>query len=137
MSATGFVRRFWGPNATRLILGDCAILCLLGALVVAASLRAGRGHAPAHAEVSVSGRQAVSLDLGRDAVHDVRGVLGVTRIEVRARRVRVLSSPCPRQVCRHGGWIARPGEVLVCVPNGVVIRLVGEGGDGGPDAVTR
>ena len=88
------------------------------------------------AEVEASGRQALSLDLGRDGVHAVNGPLGRTLLEVRAGRIRVLSSPCPRQACRHGGWADEAGQLLVCVPNELVVRLPGRRA-GAADAVTR
>jgi len=77
-----------------------------------------------------------TFDLERDRVSEIKGPLGVTKIEVRGGRVRVLFSPCPQQACRHGGWIGTAGEMLVCLPNEVVIRLSGQR-DGATDAVSR
>ena len=129
-------RRVWGESWARLVVGDIIVLCLLGAGVVAASLpRTVRGN-PARAAVVVSGEKTLTLDLSCDGVHDVLGAIGVTRVEVRDGKVRVLSSPCPRQVCRHGGWIGAPGTLLVCLPNEIVIRVPGDP-PGGLSAVSR
>ncbi len=38
-------------------------------------------------------------------------------------RVRMLSSPCPDQICVHQEWIEQPGQSIVCLPNRVVIRI--------------
>lgn len=133
---TSVLRRVWGASGARLIVGDAIVLCLLGAAVVAASLPATSGGSPARAQVIVSGERALALDLSRDGEHDVPGPIGVTRVEVRGGKVRVLSSPCPRHVCRHGGWIGAPGTLLVCLPNELVIRVPGES-PGGPSAVSR
>lgn len=130
------LRRVWGTSGARLLVGDVLVLCLLGAAVVAASLPRTAGGSAARAEVVVSGGKALTLDLSRDGVHDVLGAIGVTRVEVLGKKVRVLSSPCPRQVCRHGGWIGEPGTLLVCLPNEVVIRIPGEPVDA-RDAITR
>ena len=124
------VRRVWGPSGVRLLIGDALVLCLLGAGVVAASLPRTAGGSHSQAQVVVSGEKVLTLDLSRDGVHDVLGAVGVTRIEVRGGKVRVLSSPCPRQICRHGGWISNPGTLLVCLPNEIVIRVPGEAPDG-------
>ena len=130
------LRRVWGASGARLIVGDAIVICLLGAGIVAASLpRAARGN-PARAEIVVAGEKALSLDLSRDGVHDVLGPIGVTRVEVRGGKIRVLASPCPRQVCRHGGWIGAPGSLLVCLPNEIVIRVPGEH-PGDLDTVSR
>ena len=130
------LRRVWGPSGARLAVGDAVVILLLVAAVVAASLPRTAGGNHSQAQVVVSGEKALTLDLSRDGVHDVLGAIGVTRIEVRGGKVRVLSSPCPRQICRHGGWIGDPGTLLVCLPNEIVIRVPGEPA-GGPSAVTR
>ena len=133
---TPLLRRLWGAGGARLAAGDAVVLLLLVAAVVAMSLPRTAGGSHTQAQVVVSGEMVLSLDLSKDGVHDVPGAIGVTRIEVRGGKVRVISSPCPRQNCRHGGWIGEPGALLVCLPNQVVIRVPGEP-TGGPDAVTR
>lgn len=127
--------RVWGEGGVRLLLGDAALVAALAVGAVALSLpRAALGTA-SRAEVQTpNGIEAV--DLGHDGLHEVRGRIGVTTIEVRGGRLRVRSSPCPRQVCRHGGWIAQAGEMLVCLPNEVIVRLPGRAGDA-PDALSR
>ncbi len=39
-------------------------------------------------------------------------------------RVCVTDSDCPDHTCEHSGSISRGGEVIVCVPAGVVIRII-------------
>jgi hypothetical protein len=131
-----FVDRVWGRGGARLILGDAAVLGILLAGVFALVMPKTAGGLPARAEVESSGKAAANLDLALDGVSEVVGPLGVTRLEVLGGRVRVLSSPCPRQSCRHGGWIGSAGEMLVCLPNEVVVRLPGRL-PGAPDALTR
>lgn len=133
---TSLLARIWGPGGVRLLLGDAAVLLLLSAAVIALAVPKAAGGRPARADVEASGKVAANLDLASDGVSEVKGPLGVTRLEVRGGRVRVLSSPCPRQACRHGGWIGAAGEMLVCLPNEVVIRLPGQRA-GAPDAVAR
>jgi hypothetical protein len=133
---TPFLRRVWGPSGARLVVGDIIVLSLLVAAIVAASLPRTAGGIPPRAQVVVSGEQVLSLDLSRDGVHDILGPIGVTRVEVHGGKIRVLSSPCPQQICRHGGWIGAPGTVLVCLPNEIVIRVSAESADT-PAAVTR
>ena len=128
--------RLWGPGGIRLLLGDAAVLVLLTAAVIALAMPKTAGGRPERAEVEAAGAIVATLDLARDGVGEVKGPLGVTRIEVRGGRVRVLSSPCPRQACRHGGWIGVPGEMIVCLPNEIVIRLPDQRA-GAIDAVAR
>jgi hypothetical protein len=130
------IERVWGPGGVRLLLGDAAVLVLLCAAVIALAVPKAAGGRPARAEVEVAGKAAAVLDLARDGVSEIRGPIGATRVEVRGGRVRVLSSPCPRQACRHGGWIGAAGELLVCLPNEVVVRIPGQR-DGSIDAVSK
>lgn len=123
------IERVWGPGGVRLLLGDLLVLGLLGYAVALAAPKSA-GDQPALAEVAAAGVAVASLDLTRDGIREIGGALGVTRLEVRAGRVRVLSSPCPRQECRLAGWIDKPGGVLVCLPNEVVVRLAGQRPDG-------
>lgn len=133
---TSLVGRIWGPGGVRLLLGDAAVLVLLCAAVTALALPKSSEGPPARVEVEAAGGLAATFDLARDGVRDVKGPLGVTRVEVRGGRVRVLSSPCPRQACRRAGWIGEAGEMIVCLPNEVVIRLPGQRA-GAIDAVAR
>jgi hypothetical protein len=62
-------------------------------------------------------------DIG-DTTFSVEGPLGTTVVEVKQGQVRVLSSPCPEHICMNTGWISKPGGIIVCMPNGIVVRIV-------------
>ena len=66
------------------------------------------------------------LDLQEDRKLTVTGPLGETEIEVRDGRVRVVRSPGWRQLCVRRGWISRPGEALICLPNRVIVEIPGQ-----------
>ena len=46
-------------------------------------------------------------------------------ITVRDGRVAITSSNCPGEDCVTSGWIGRAGRSIVCLPNGVEVRVVG------------
>ena len=48
------------------------------------------------------------------------------RILVERGRIRFSEANCPDLVCVRTGWISRPGETAVCLPNRVSIRIEGE-----------
>lgn len=50
-------------------------------------------------------------------------------IEAEKGRIRFLHAECPDQVCVHTGWISRPGQIAVCLPAGVIIRIEGHDTD--------
>lgn len=71
------------------------------------------GSAPSH----------VSLNEDREiAVH---GTLGTSVIEIHDGQVRFKSSPCKNKLCIHRGWLTQSGETAACLPNRVVIQVVG------------
>ena len=58
----------------------------------------------------------------------IRGPLGTSILEMGADKVRLVDSPCPDHICLAMGWIASPGEMIVCLPNKIVVRIEGEDG---------
>jgi len=133
---TSRLTALWGPGGGRLLAGDTIVLAFFIILSLAFfTLGGARGRAES-IEVEVSGRGVLTIDRSEEGVREVSGPLGTTRIEIRARQVRVLSSPCPLKLCQRAGWIGAVGEMLVCLPNEVVVRLPGRP-PGSTDAVSR
>ena len=64
----------------------------------------------------------------------LRGQLGETEIEVGPEGARVVAAPCLHKLCMRRGWIRRRGDLTVCVPNGLVLRIAGAAA---VDAVVR
>jgi len=75
---------------------------------------------------------AISLDADTLISIPVRD--GITVVEIGAGSARIRSSPCPSGTCVGTGWISRPGQAAVCMPEGVSIEIRGEGVE--PDAVS-
>ncbi len=56
----------------------------------------------------------------------VHGKLGDAVISIAQGKVRFAKSPCTAQYCVHQGWLARVGQVAICIPNQISLELVGE-----------
>ena len=65
----------------------------------------------------------------------VSGPLGNTVIEIDDGSVHVHSSPCPAKTCIKMGKKNRSGEIIVCVPNKVIIII--HGGESELDGITQ
>lgn len=102
------------------------------ALVLVLVPRGGGGEAVRI--TGVSGFERI-VPLASDATVEVPGPLGVTEVRIDEEGVRVVSSPCPNHLCIDMGVVDEAGESVVCVPNGVVVAVVG--GRPSTDAVTR
>jgi hypothetical protein len=65
---------------------------------------------------------------------------GEAEIEISDGRARILPMPakiCPRGICSSFGWIERPGEAAICVPNQLVVEVKSEGQNKIVDSVSR
>lgn len=56
-------------------------------------------------------------------------------LEYRIEAIRVADADCPGKDCQHVGWIDEAGQQIICLPNRLIISLVGEGASSF-DAVT-
>jgi len=64
--------------------------------------------------------------LNIDRVVSVEGPLGETKVQIKAGRVSILSSPCPNHYCVKMGDISGGGTALLCVPNQIIVRVGGD-----------
>ena len=50
---------------------------------------------------------------------------GQFSIEILGKKVRVIESYCPQQLCKSRSWINKIGDSLICVPNKRWIKILG------------
>jgi len=94
----------------------------------------GRG---AVALVRIHGKLNETVDLAHDRLVQISVPPGKMIAEVKNHRIRVKESNCLNKICVMSGWINRPGQSLICVPNDVVIQISSSGSSGtAVDAVT-
>lgn len=46
-------------------------------------------------------------------------------IEARPGRIRFREAACPDQICVGTGWISNNGQIAVCLPNRILIKITG------------
>ena len=102
--------------------GDFYILLIC--LAAAGALFVPRWLAPpAGTAIVTSGEIRHEFSLQEDLTREIHGVV----IEISGGRARVVSSPCRDQLCVKAGWIARPGEAAICLPQRVVLQMQARG----------
>ncbi len=69
-----------------------------------------------------------SVPLNRDLDFTVTGRYNNT-VSVKDGAVAIVDSNCPGEDCVGCGWVKQPGKSIVCLPNGVELRLVGTESD--------
>ena len=55
----------------------------------------------------------------------IRGEKGFLIFEIKMGKVRVIKSTCQNKICIKTGWISKVGESIVCVPNKIIIKIIG------------
>ncbi|MEK7251056.1 MAG: NusG domain II-containing protein [Bacteroidota bacterium] len=64
--------------------------------------------------------------LTEDRKVTIKGAYGDVRVQIRGGNVAVVHADCPNKVCVRTGWRSHSGESIICVPNQVVVRILGE-----------
>jgi hypothetical protein len=68
-----------------------------------------------------------SISLKSNGVHMV--------VEIKDKKVRVVSSDCLQQICVRKGWTGLVHDSIICMPNHIIISI--EGDDPGYDALSH
>lgn len=115
-----------------------AIIIAAAIILLVSSYALFRRPAGNTAVVSVDGVETARIDLLERTPRtlEVHGTSGVLLLEVPGDgSVRVIQAPCPDQICVHTKAARTAGDTIICVPNRVVIAVIGRGEV--PDAVAQ
>lgn len=89
----------------------------------------------AAAVITVDGEEIVRLALDEDASVTIGEGEHKNTVVVKNGAVCVADASCPDHICMNTGWIEFEGEMIVCLPNKLVVTVEG-GADSATDAVT-
>ena len=108
------------------LLGDLILALLLIALGISLIFvtRACRG-AGAYAVVSVNGEMVDEISLLSDGEYPINGGTNILVIENGKAYMKYAS--CPDGLCVGQGKISLTGERITCLPNRVMVEIVGDG----------
>ena len=110
----------------KLTKGDRLLLTLaIITLVILYAVYWGRSVYGNQASIAIGGKHWSTIDLYQDRIIEVKGALGVSKLEVKDGKIRFIASPCDTKQCVHQGWIDQSGEIVACVPNEVSVRILG------------
>lgn len=79
-------------------------------------------------EIYQGGTLVATLPLEKNGSYTAVGAYSNV-ITVENGQVCISASDCPGQDCVHGGSISAVGRSIVCLPNGVEVRIVEKSGD--------
>lgn len=100
---------------------------LLAILVFVLFLPQGDSTA-AYAEIYQNGKLIRSVSLSEDCEFTIAGEYSNT-VTVKNGKIAVTASDCPGEDCVHCGWASEGGRSIVCLPNGLEIRILSASND--------
>lgn len=87
--------------------------------------------------ISVNGKEIKRLNLSEEQQLEFTGAQGRFVVQVQEHAIKMLESTCPGALCCQMGSINKPNQVIVCVPNRVIIRIEGGSADEHFDLITE
>ena len=118
------------PDRLKFQTGDVLAIMLVVLLAAGVFLAflPGRSQEAAQAEIYLNGERIETLLLSQDRELTINDQYSNT-ITVADGRIAITASDCPGEDCVHSGWISSSGRSIVCLPNGLEIRVVAQTGD--------
>lgn len=115
------------------------IILLVGILVLSALLFGlfrlrQTSETGTYAVVSVKGKEYGRYLLSENQVCEIAGPLGMNRLIIKDGKVWMEEAVCPDHYCIKQGDISNTGEQIICLPNGIIVEVIG-GEENGLDAI--
>ena len=110
----------------RMTLADrLVVACLLSAAIAGIAWVAAAP--PGRRVVAGDGERILFIaPLDQPCEVELAGPLGPTRLMIDQRGARITASPCALKVCMGMGPARHPGDLLVCLPNRILVQVEGE-----------
>lgn len=122
--------------------GDIGILAIvfIGIVIAVAFMWDGGGddyNGITYAKITVDGEHYQTLELTAELREvEISTERGYNLIRIHDKSVQIVDADCPDKLCIHMGTIRKVGERVVCLPNRVLVEIVGQAGEGdGIDAI--
>ena len=115
--------------------GDKILVACLFALTIFLFAQVDLGNrAGSWVVIEVDNKEVERLPLSLNRIVHVTGPIGETEVEIKDGKARVRKSPCNKKLCIKFGYIQYADRFAACLPNRVVVRVLG-GAHRGIDAV--
>ncbi|QJA07984.1 NusG domain II-containing protein [Romboutsia sp. CE17] len=74
-------------------------------------------------EIYINNKLYKSIPIDEDEDLKIEGEFGYNYIKIHDNGVEITEASCPDKVCVESGFISKPSERIVCMPNKVVIKI--------------
>lgn len=75
------------------------------------------------AKVYYMDKELLTVDLSVDKEYTVSGYNGEVKIIVKDNKIKVDSENSPLHLCSKQGYISSSNEIIICLPNKIVIKI--------------
>lgn len=75
--------------------------------------------------ISVNGKEAGRYSLAENVSVNIAGPLGENRLVISEGTVWMEEAVCPDRYCIRQGEISKTGQQIICLPNYIVVEIVG------------
>lgn len=86
--------------------------------------------------VTVEGEEYGSYALNMDATIEIQGKLGINTLEIKEGKAKMVDADCPDQICVNHLAISHSNDLIICLPNEIIVEVVG-GSASGIDATAQ
>lgn len=86
------------------------------------------GYKEKHVSIQVNGEEIKRVIFDKSVIGKtipIQTEFGYNLIEIGDERVRVIEADCPDKLDVKQGYISQPNELIVCLPNRLVIEIIG------------
>lgn len=92
-----------------------------------------------YVQIEQNGSVIATLPLDVDTVYNIETNSKITNtVEIKDGEASVTYADCPDQICVNHAPVSLAGESIICLPNEVVVSVVGsDGNESQPDGVAR
>lgn len=126
--------RSWPPILSLLTRGDRWLLLILLLASLATLYQLVPTQPSGHtARIIHKGQILLELNLNKDQRVTVGGDRGPVVLQVKNGAIQIIESECQTRFCIKNGAINNVNQIIVCVPNRIVIKILG---DPGLDVIT-
>lgn len=90
------------------------------------------GNEDKYVSVQVNGEEIKRIVFNNSTIgntYPIETEFGYNLIEMGEDQVRVIEADCPDELDVKQGYISKPGEIIVCLPNRLVIEIKGDTAD--------
>lgn len=92
-------------------------------------LMVGKEYNSTYAQITIAGELHKNIPLsahkGKEII-ELESKYGNIVVEVKDDNIGIIATTCKDKICMHPEYINKPGESLVCLPNRVMIEIIGK-----------